>query len=220
MKIFLDTADVKEIKKWISTGLVDGITTNPSLLSKQKSDAKKIIKEICKIVAPSPVSVEVTEKDPKKVYAQATHIAKLAKNVVVKVPCHLDYVPVIKKLVDEGVTLNITLVFSLVQGMMMCKLGVAYISPFIGRIDDIGAPGLQLIADLRQMVDEYVFLNTKILAASIRGVRHLHEVALLGADIATVPVAVLEKSMHHPLTDKGMDKFLADWQKLGIKKFP
>jgi len=220
MKFFLDTANVKSIKQWMATGLIDGITTNPSLLSREKADAKKIIKEICKLVKDGDVSVEVTEKDPKKVYTQAKAIAKLSKNIAVKIPCHPDYLPVIKKLVQEGVKLNITLVFSLLQGLAMCKLGVAYISPFIGRLDDIDTEGMQLVADLRIMIDEYVFSNTKILAASIRGVRHLHDVALLGADVATMPAAVLEKAMHHPLTDRGMEKFLSDWKKLGIKKFP
>jgi len=220
MKIFLDTASIKEIKKWMATGLVDGVTTNPSLISKEKGDAKKIIKEICKLVKDGDVSVEVTEKDPKKVYAQAQKIAKIAKNVVVKIPCHPDYFEVIKKLVDKKINLNITLVFSVLQGMMMCKLGVKYISPFIGRLDDVDCDGLDLVANLRQMIDEYVFLNTKIIAASIRGMRHFHEVALLGADVATVPSAVLEKAAHHPLTDKGIKKFLEDWKKLKIKIFP
>lgn len=220
MKFFLDTANVKEIKRWMQTGLIDGVTTNPSLLSKEKGDAKKIIKEICKVVKGGDVSIEVTEKDPKKVYAQAKKIAALAKNVVVKIPCHPDYFAVIKKLVDEGVALNITLVFSLLQGLMMCKLGVKYISPFVGRLDDIDADGMNVTAELREMIDEHVFLNTKILAASIRSVRHFHEATMIGADVATVPVAVLEKAMHHPLTDKGMDKFLQDWKNLGIKIFP
>lgn len=220
MKLFLDTASPKEIATWAETGLLDGVTTNPSLLHKEGGDPVKVIKKICSIVKKGDVSVEVTEKDPKKVYAQAKKIAKIAKNVVVKIPCHPDYFAVIKKLVDEKINLNITLVFSVPQGLMMCKLGVKYISPFIGRLDDIDADGLDLVANLRQMIDEHVFLNTKIIAASIRHVRHLHAAILLGADVATVPPAVLEKSAHHPLTDRGMEKFLADFKKLKIKKFP
>ncbi len=220
MKLFLDTANVKEIKKWIATGLIDGVTTNPSLLHKEKGDPKKIITQICKLVKNGVVSVEVTEKDSKKVYIQAKQIAKIAKNVIVKIPCHPDYFEVIKKLVDEGIKLNITLIFSVLQGLAMCKLGVSYISPFIGRLDDIDDDGVELVGKLRQMIDEYVFINTKIIAASVRHVRHLHDSALLGADVATVPVSVLEKAMNHPLTDRGMEKFLEDWKKIGIKKFP
>ncbi|MCK5632680.1 fructose-6-phosphate aldolase [bacterium] len=220
MKFFLDTANIKDIKSWVDTGLIDGVTTNPTLISKEKGDPKKTIKEICKLVKNGDVSVEVTEKDPKKVYAQAKKITKIAKNVVVKIPCHPDYFSVIKKLVKEGVRLNITLVFSLAQGLAMCKLGVEYISPFIGRLDDIGSDGMQLVADLRQMIDEYGFVKTEIIAASIRGVQHLQESILLGADIATVPAAILHKAMLHPLTDNGMKKFLDDWKKVGRKTFP
>lgn len=220
MKIFLDTAHIKDIAKWVDTGLVDGITTNPTLISKEKGDAKKLIKDICTLLNGGDVSVEVTEKDPNKVYKQAKEIAKIAKNVVVKIPCHPNYFAVIKKLTDEEINLNITLIFSLLQGLMMCKLGVKYISPFIGRLDDINIDGMELVADLRQMIDEFVFLNTKIIAASIRHVRHFHEAAMIGSDIATVPVSVFEKAMHHPLTDQGITKFLEDWKKLDIKNFP
>jgi len=220
MKFFLDTANVESIKTWAETGLIDGVTTNPSLLSKEGGDVKKIIKEIGAIVKGGDVSVEVTEKEPQKVYEQAKEIAKIGDNIVVKVPCHADYFAVIKRLCDEGITINVTLVFSLLQGLCMCKLGVKYISPFVGRLDDIDEDGMELIGNLRQIIDEYVFINTKILAASIRHVRHFHEAALLGADVVTLPVAVLEKATKHPLTDSGMERFLSDWQKLGIKKFP
>jgi len=220
MKLFIDTANPKEVARWMETGLLDGVTTNPSLLHKEGGDPVKVIKKICSIVKKGDVSVEVTEKDPKKVYTQAKKIAKLAKNVVVKIPCHPDYFSVIKKLVDEKNNLNITLVFSLTQAMMLCKLGVKYISPFVGRLDDIDTDGLELVGNIRHMIDEYVFLNTKVLAASIRHVRHLHAAILLGADVATVPAAVLEKAALHPLTDRGMEKFLADFKKLKVKRFP
>jgi len=220
MKLFLDTANPKEVAKWMQTGLLDGVTTNPSLLQKEGGDPAKVIKKICSIVKKGDVSVEVTEKDPKKIYTQAKKIAKIAKNVVVKIPCHPDYFAVIKKLADEKINLNVTLVFSVPQGLMMCKLGAKYISPFIGRLDDIDSDGLELIANLRQMVDEHVFLNTKIIASSIRGVRHLHSTILLGADVATVPESVLQKAALHPLTDRGMEKFLADFKKLKTKRFP
>jgi transaldolase len=219
MKIFLDTAHINSIKKWKETGLIDGITTNPSHLSKEGGDAKKQVLAICALMADSDVSVEVTENDPEKVYNQAKAIAALAHNVVVKIPCHKKYYSVIKHLVDEGVQLNITLVFTLLQGLMMAKLGVKYISPFIGRWDDIDVDGIQLLPEMAEMVDAYGF-ETQILAASIRGVRHFHDAVLAGADVATVPIAVLEKATLHPLTDQGIEMFNADWQKLGIKQFP
>lgn len=219
MKIFLDTADVDSIKKWADSGLVDGITTNPTHLSKEGGDPVKVIREICSIMSGHDVSVEVTEKAPKDVYEQAQKIAAIADNVVVKIPCHKDYLDLIKMLADNGIKINVTLVFSLTQSLMMCKLGVGYISPFIGRLEDIETSGLELIADLREMVDIYGF-KTQILAASIRNIRHVHDVILLGADCATMPVSIFETLVDHPLTDKGMAIFDADWKKLGIKKFP
>jgi transaldolase len=220
MKLFLDTANVAMIEQWAERGLIDGVTTNPTLLSKEKGDPVSIIRQICSIMKAGEVSVEVTERDPAKVLAQARQIAQIAKNVVVKIPCHPDYCTVIESLLKEGIKINVTLVFSLLQGLMMCKLGAQYISPFIGRLDEVDEDGVHLIGDLRQMIDEYVFLNTKIIAASIRHVRHLHEVVLLGSDVATVPPVVLEQAFLHPLTDRGMEQFLEDWKKLGIRKFP
>ena len=219
MKIFLDTADIQSIKQWNETGLIDGVTTNPTLLSKVGGDPKKQVLEICSLMGQGDVSIEVTEQDPQAVYKQAQEIAKLAKNVVVKVPCHKQYYKVIKQLADEGVALNITLVFTALQGLMMCKLGVKYISPFVGRWDDIDVDGIEVLHDMRSMVDTYNF-KTQILAASLRNVRHFHEAMLMGADVATVPLVVLEKSVIHPLTNQGIEKFNADWQKLGIKQFP
>jgi len=219
MRIFLDTADVNAIKQWHDTGIVDGVTTNPSLLFKAGGSPREQIARICSIVSGGDVSVEVTEQAPDAVYKQAKEIAALGNNVVVKIPCHTDYYPVIKKLISEGVRLNITLVFSLIQGLMMAKLGATYISPFIGRWDDIDVSGSDLIDEMRHMIDGYGF-KTQILAASIRGVRHLHDAILAGAHVATVPVNVLEKSLTHVLTDQGIQKFNADWAKLGVKQFP
>lgn len=219
MKIFLDTANIPAIKKWAPTGLIDGVTTNPSHLSKEGGDAKKQVLEICQILPEGLISVEITEKDPQAAYKQAKAIAALHKNVVVKVPCHADYYVIIKKLVEDGIQLNITLVFSMVQGLMMSKMGVAMISPFIGRIDDIDADGMDVVYQMREMMDQYNF-HTQILAASIRSVRHLHGAILAGADIATVPLDVFEKAIEHPLTNIGIEKFDADWKKLGIKQFP
>jgi len=220
MKLFLDTANLEFIKKWAETGFVDGITTNPTHLSSEGADPTKQIKEICAVMKPyGDVSVEVTEQEPEVVYKQAHKIAKLAPNIVVKVPCAKEYYLIIKRLGADGLKINATLVFSLEQSLLMAKLGVYYISPFIGRLDDIGADGLGLIEEIRSMLNLYDY-ESQLLAASVRTVSHLHAIMLSGADIVTVPVVVFEKMMYHPLTDKGIVKFNVDWQKLGVKKFP
>jgi transaldolase len=219
MKIFLDTADVAAIKQWASTGIIDGITTNPSLLSKFSTDPKKTIQEMCAILPHGEISVEVTEEHPDKVYEQAKKIAALHKQVIVKIPCHISYYPIIKKLVEDEIPLNITLVFTVIQALMMSKLGVRYISPFVGRWDDIDVDGIALLQEVSEMRDTYG-LETQILAASLRTVRQLHDAIAAGVDVATVPVAVLEKAVQHPLTDKGIDLFNADWKKLGSIQFP
>lgn len=224
MKIFLDTANLEGIKKWAVTGLIDGVTTNPTHLSKEGRNPKDQILAICAVLPEGEISVEVTEQDPDVVYKQAKDIAALAENVVVKIPCHYQYYQVIGKLVEEEVPLNITLVFTLVQGLMMSKLGVRYISPFVGRWDDIDVDGVALLPELREMVDEYGF-DTGILAASLRGVRHVHDAILAGADAATVPLPVFEKMIEHPLTDQGIKMFSADWATLcqaqgGVRQFP
>lgn len=213
MKLFLDSANRKEIEKYLATGLVDGVTTNPSLLSAQGQNTKEVILDILRMV-PGDVSIEVVEKSPDAVYAQAHQIAKLGDNAVVKIPFALDYLPTIAKLVEDGVKLNITLVFNVLQALMVAKLGVAYISPFIGRLDDIGSDGMVLIEDLVTLKQQYEF-PTEILAASIRHVMHWERVALLGADIATVPPQLIEAACKHPLTESGIKKFDEDWKKLG-----
>ena len=219
MKLFLDTADIPSITKWINKGIIDGITTNPTLLSKEDSDPTVGVQKIAQLLGERDVSVEVTETDPDAIYQQAKKIASLATNIVVKIPCCVDYYHVIQKLVQEGIALNITLVFSVFQGFAMCKLGVKYISPFIGRLDDIDEDGMYLVHELRIVIDQYEY-QTQLLAASLRSVSHLHDVLIAGADVATVTIAVLEKAVKHPLTDAGMKKFLDDWHKLGVKKFP
>jgi len=219
MKIFLDTANLKAIQKWKPTGLIDGITTNPSHLSKAGGNPTKQAQAIAKLLPKGAISVEVTEKTPDAVYKQAKAISKLARNVVVKIPCHVDYYELIAKLCKEGVKLNITLVFTLVQSLFMCKMGVNYISPFIGRWDDIDVDGATLLYRIRQMIDSYGY-KTELLAASIRGVRHFHEAIMAGADVVTVPVDVFEKAVAHVLTDQGIAKFDKDWKKLGVRKFP
>lgn len=219
MKIFLDTADIKAIKKWKETGLVDGVTTNPSHLAKEGKNPRKQVLEICTLLPKGEISVEVTKTKPADVYKQAKEIAALSKNILVKIPCHADYYPVIKKLVNEKVKLNITLVFSLAQSLFMSKLGVTYISPFVGRWDDIDVDGTELLIELRVMQEEYNF-KTGILAASLRTVRNFHDAIMAGCDVATLPISIMQKVMAHPLTDQGIEKFNADWAQLGIKKFP
>lgn len=219
MKIFLDTADINSIKKWIDKGIIDGVTTNPTHLSKTGMDPKKHIEQLCALFPDGDISVEITQLQPEQAYKQAKEIAKIADNITVKVPCHIDYYEIIKKLVDEGISINVTLVFSLIQSLMMCKLGVTYISPFVGRWDDIDVDGIQLLYQIREMIDTYGY-STQILAASLRSVRHFHDAIAAGADVATLPADVLEKSLNHILTDKGIQLFDADWQKLGIKQFP
>lgn len=219
MKIFLDTGDIKAIKAWKETGLIDGVTTNPTHLSKAAGSPKKVVVEISSLLPKGEISVEITEKKPDAVYKQAKAIAKLAKNVIVKIPCHRDYYPIIAKLVKEGVALNITLVFTLIQGLMMCKLGVRYISPFVGRWDDIDRDGSALLYELRQMIDWYDY-ETGLLAASLRHVRHIHEAIMAGADVITAPPEILKKATEHLLTEKGIEKFDSDWKKLGVRKFP
>lgn len=219
MKIFLDTASIDDIKQFAKLGIIDGVTTNPTHLYKAGKAPLDTVKEITSLLKNGIISVEVTEEEPNGVYQQAKRIAHIAPNIVVKVPCHEKYYEVINKLVQEEVPLNITLVFSLLQSLMMCKLGVRYISPFVGRLDDIDADGSGLLHDLRQMVDTYNF-KTQILAASIRSVDDFHQAVMAGADVVTLPTEVLRKALQHPLTDKGMKLFLDDWRKLGYKSFP
>jgi transaldolase len=195
------------------------VTTNPTHLSKEGGDPLKVVKDICALLPRGEISVEVTEEDPAAVYKQARDIAEIGQNVVVKVPCHAKYIGVISDLVADNVPLNITLVFSALQALMMAKLNVRYVSPFIGRLDDIGEDGLQLIKDIRVIFDQYAY-KTDILAASTRTVENMHDVALLGADVATVSVENFEQSLQHPLTDSGMKTFLDDWKKLGVSQFP
>ncbi|MCK4265114.1 fructose-6-phosphate aldolase [Candidatus Babeliales bacterium] len=213
MKLFLDTANRELIKEWVKTGLIDGITTNPSLLSKEGPNTKAVLLDICNMV-PGDVSIEVVKKEPEAVYKQAHQIASLASNVVVKIPFKKEYLPVIKRLVSDGISINATLIFSVIQALLVAKLGVKYISPFIGRWDDIDIDGLTLIEEIRQMLDNYGY-ESELLAASIRHMIHLHHSALLGADVATIPPNIFDKLMEHPLTVQGIEKFDSDWKKLG-----
>lgn len=219
MKLFLDTADIQLIKNWAPTRLVDGVTTNPTHLSNAGGDPVEVVQKICALLPDGDISVEVTQKDPEAVYQQAQKIAALADNIVVKVPCHADYYSVIARLVDDGIRLNITLVFSLSQALCMAKLGVEYISPFIGRLDDAGSDGNVVLADICSMVAQYGF-QSQVLAASIRTCAKAEDAIMAGADAVTVPAAVLQEMAMHTLTDTGMKQFAVDWKRLGISEFP
>ena len=216
MKLFLDTANRDLIARWVKSGVIDGVTTNPSHLAKEGQDTKKVLLDICEMLPHGDVSIEVVVKEPEHVYKQAKEIAALADNVVVKIPFAEQYLPVIDKLTEEGVRLNITLVFSLIQALLVAKLGVAYISPFIGRWEDIDINGIELLGEMRTVMDNYGY-ESEILAASVRSVMHLHDAALIGADVATIPPTLLDKVFKHPLTEQGIAKFDADWQSLGKK---
>ena len=214
MDFFVDTANVTEIRELASLGLLDGVTTNPSLIAKAGGDFKSIIAEICSIV-PGPVSAEVAATDAEGMLAEGRVLAKIAKNVTVKVPLTWDGLKACKTLTGEGTMVNVTLCFSANQALLAAKAGATFVSPFIGRLDDIGLDGMDLIREIRTIYDNYPALQTKILAASIRTVNHVRDSAMIGADVVTVPPATLKALIHHPLTDKGLQAFLADWKKTG-----
>jgi transaldolase len=215
MKFFVDTAEVSEIKALLPTGLVDGVTTNPSLVAKSGRDFREMIAEVCALV-PGPVSAEVTALETDEMVAEGRSLAKIANNVVVKLPLTLKGIAACKTLTDGGIKTNVTLCFSVNQALIAAKAGATYISPFIGRLDDIGQDGMELIREIRAVYDNYGF-TTNILAASIRSPQHMRESALAGADVATAPPAVIKALANHPLTDKGLEAFLADWAKTGQK---
>ncbi len=214
MQFFVDTADVAEIEDLAATGMVDGVTTNPSLVAKTGRDFMDVLKEICAIVT-GPVSAEVTATDFDTMLAEGRRLACLAPNITIKVPLTWDGLKACKALSDAGTAVNVTLCFSVNQALLAAKAGAAYISPFIGRLDDIGHDGMELVSEIREVYDNYPDLETKILVASIRTPLHLRQAALIGADVATLPPGVLRKLADHPLTDKGLAAFLADWQKTG-----
>lgn len=213
MKFFVDTADVNDIRELNDLGLVDGVTTNPSLILKSGRDILEVTKEICSIVD-GPVSAEVAATDYETIMKEAAVIAKIADNICIKLPLTLDGLKACKALTSDGHQTNVTLCFSANQALLAAKAGATYVSPFIGRIDDIGLNGMELIAEIRSIFDNYDF-NTQILAASVRTVNHVKEAALIGADVVTAPPATLKALVKHPLTDKGLETFLADWAKTG-----
>ncbi len=216
MKIFVDTADMDEIREANAMGVLDGVTTNPSHISKQTGSFDEIIKEICEEVS-GPVSAEVVATDWEGMVAEARHNASLAPNVVVKIPITLDGLKAIKVCSDEDIRTNVTLCFSANQAYLAAKAGATYISPFMGRLDDVGQDGTDLIHQIRQIYDNYGY-ETEILGASLRSPKHVLECALAGADVVTLPLDVLTKLLSHPLTDIGLEKFLNDWKASAAKQ--
>lgn len=215
MKFFVDTADVDAIAELNALGMVDGVTTNPSLIFKSGRDIKEVTKEICDMVA-GPVSAETVALDADGMIAEGRELAKIADNIAIKVPLTWAGLKACKTLTDEGRMVNVTLCFSANQALLAAKAGATFISPFIGRLDDLNIDGMDLIADIRQIYDNYNF-STEILAASIRTVNHMSDAAKIGADVATAPPDVIKKMANHVLTDKGLDAFLSDWAKTGQK---
>ena len=213
MRIFLDTANVIELREGVAMGLVDGCTTNPSLIAKERRPVRPLLEEICSIVS-GDVSLEVVATDFEGMMKEGKELAQIAKNVVVKCPVTKDGLKAIKHLSDEGIRGNHTLCFSAAQALLSAKAGAAYISPFLGRLDDIGAVGMDLVRDICEIYRNYGF-KTRVLAASIRNPLHVIDAAKAGAHVATIPFSVLELLMKHPLTDTGLRKFLDDWNKSG-----
>jgi len=214
LKFFIDTADVKEIRDLSTTGLLDGVTTNPSLIKKSGRKITELIEEICKIVS-GPVSAEVAATTFDKMIKEAQVLKKIADNVTIKLPLTWDGLMACKALRDEGIMVNVTLCFSASQALLAAKSGANFISPFVGRLDDIGADGMSLISEIKQIYSNYNNLTTEILVASVRHPRHVIEAAKLGADVVTLPPNVIKQLITHPLTDKGLDAFLKDWKETG-----
>ncbi len=215
MKFFIDTANLEEIRKGSDMGMVDGVTTNPSLIAKEGCDFEERIKEICSIVE-GPVSAEVVSTDAQGMVNEAKALSKLAENIVVKIPMTTEGLKATKALRDLGIKTNVTLVFSPLQALLAAKAGATFVSPFVGRLDDISTDGMELISDIVQIYDNYNF-STEIIVASVRNPMHVLVSAKLGADIATIPFKVIAQLAKHPLTDIGLEKFLSDWEKVPKK---
>ncbi len=212
MKIFIDTANVKDIKEAVALGVIDGVTTNPSLIAKENRKAPELLKEICSLVD-GPVSAEVISLEPEGMINEASELVKIAKNIVIKIPLIKEGLKAVKIVKAKGIKTNVTLCFSPSQALLAAKAGADYISPFIGRLDDISQVGMDLICDIKQIYSNYNF-KTQIIVASVRNPIHVVDAAKIGADIATVPFAVIEQLIKHPLTDIGIQRFLDDWKKI------
>ncbi|MFA7277475.1 MAG: fructose-6-phosphate aldolase [Candidatus Gracilibacteria bacterium] len=216
MKLFLDTANLDDITKGVELGLLDGVTTNPSLIVKEGLDFETVIKKIAKMVK-GPVSAEVTAQDYKGMIAEGRQYAKWAKNIYVKLPMTTDGLRACQALSSERIRVNMTLIFSANQALLAAKAGAAFVSPFIGRLDDVGEDGMKLIEEIMQIYDNYGY-DTEVLVASVRHPRHVTDAAKLGADICTMPYSIFEKLVKHPLTDAGLAKFMEDWSKAKVSK--
>lgn len=211
MKFFIDTANIEEIKKGLELGMVDGVTTNPSLVSKEQRPFNEILNDICSLVD-GPISAEVVSLDADGMVAEARELAKIHENIVIKVPMIEEGLKAVKRLSAENIKTNVTLVFSSSQALLAAKAGATYVSPFVGRLDDISQDGMELINDIMTILQNYGF-TTEVIVASVRNPMHVVQSALMGADIATIPYKVIAQLARHPLTDIGMEKFLADWEK-------
>jgi len=211
MKIFLDTASLKEIREGVSLGVVDGVTTNPSLLAKESGEPEEILVEICQTVD-GPVSAEVVAQDAEGMVMEGRHLASLHKNIVVKCPCTAEGLKATRTLTREGHPVNMTLIFSPTQALLSAKAGARYVSPFVGRLDDIATPGMELVADILEILGQYSY-DCQVLAASLRHPMHVVEAARMGAHVGTMPFAVFASLLNHPLTDIGLKRFLDDWEK-------
>ncbi len=212
MKFFIDTANLDEIREAASIGILDGVTTNPTLISREKGEPKEIFKAICEIVD-GPVSAEAVSLDWEGMVKEGRELVKIHSNIVVKIPMTKDGLKAVKQLAEEGIRTNVTLVFSPIQALLAARAGASFVSPFVGRLDDIASEGMQLVEQIQQIFENYD-ITTEIIVASIRHTMHVVETALIGADIATIPFKVIEQMMKHPLTDKGIDSFLKDWEKV------
>ena len=215
MKFFIDSANIKEIKDGVSLGMVDGVTTNPSLIAKEKAGFEKIVKEILDAVD-GPVSLEVVSTEAREMVREGKKLTKLGENAVIKVPITTEGLKATKIFASEGIKVNQTLIFSPVQALMAAKAGAAYVSPFVGRLDDVCHDGMEIVEQIIAIYNNYGY-ETEVIVASVRHPRHVLEAALIGADIATIPFKVIEQLAKHPLTDKGIDAFLADWKKIPKK---
>ena len=216
MKFFIDTANVSEIREAVSLGLVDGVTTNPSLVSKENREFRELVREICTLVD-GPVSAEVISLDAEGMIKEARDLSSIHKNIVIKIPMLPEGLKAVRRLAQEDIRTNVTLVFSPSQALLAAKAGASYVSPFVGRLDDVSYVGMDLIGQIRTIFDNYGF-TTEIIVASIRNPLHVVDAAMMGADVATIPYKVLLQLAHHPLTDIGIKKFLEDWQKVSAKK--
>ena len=216
MKFFIDTADINEIKAALEIGIIDGVTTNPSLIAKTGKDFKTVVDEICAVVD-GPISVEAISMDAEGLIKEARELSKVNKNIVVKIPMTEEGLKAVKKVNQEGIHTNVTLVFSPTQAILAAKAGATYISPFVGRLDDISHIGMDIVGQIVTIYDNYDF-STEVIVASVRNPLHVVEAALLGADISTIPFSVIKQLVKHPLTDIGIEKFLSDWKKVPKKE--